>query len=332
MLQIQCRISRIIGISISLMGLTFISQSGFAADQYPSRPIRVVVPYPAGGSADLLGRLVAQKINKAIPNSKVIVENKAGGATVPAAMDVLRDTADGHSLFMASDNTLNINRWLLQDPRYDGDKDFTPVTVLNTYPHWLIVNASGKYKNFDDLVNAIRDNPGKISISVNTVGGSAYLALDNWRRANNFKFEIVPYRGSPPAVADLIGGQTDAHLDVVGSSANQARSGRVLPVVVLQSEPLKEFPKVATQSYDDPKALTVRANLSVVVKSGTPKDVVDRLYAAINAGAKETDFVEALESLNYAPVLYTPDQARKFILSETERYRKLVEKSGLEKQ
>lgn len=325
-------IKRIIGMTIALVGLSLTAQTSLASDPYPTRPIRVVVPYPAGGSADLLGRLVAQKITKAIPNSKVIVENKAGGATVPAALDVLRDSAEGYSLFMASDNTLNINRWLLEDPRYDGDKDFTPITVLNTYPHWIIVNANGKYKNFDDLVNGIRKNPGKVSISVNTVGGAAYLALDNWRRANNYKFEIVPYRGSPPAVADLIGGQTDAHVDVVGSSANHARNGRVLPVAVLQSTPLKEFPNVATQSYDDPKALTVKSNLSVVVKNGTPKEIVDRLFSAINSGVKDADFVEALESLNYAPVLTSPEQSKQFILNETQRYRQLVEKSGLEKQ
>lgn len=332
MLNSRRKLTQAALISISCSALTLLSPLCLAADPYPSKPIRVVVPYPAGGSADLLGRLVAQKVNKAFPGSKVIVENKAGGATVPAALDVLRDPADGHTLFMASDNTLNINRWLLKDPRYDGDRDFTPVTVLNTYPHWIIVNANGKYKNFDDLVNTIKNNPGKVSISVNTVGGSAYLALDNWRRANNLKFEIVPYRGSPPAVADLIGGQTDAHLDVVGSSANHARGGKVLPVAVLQTEPLKEFPTAVPQSYEDPKALTVRANLSVVVRNGTPKEVVDRIYAAIDAGVKEDDFIKALESFNYAPVLSNPEQSRKFVLSETERYRKLVENSGLEKQ
>ncbi len=114
-----------------------------AQTDWPKRNMKVVVPYPAGGSADAMGRMVANKLAKAFPKVSVVVENIPGGATVPGALAVLRDAADGHTLFMASDGTLNINRWLLKDVRYDADRDFTPVTVLNSYPHWLIVNPQG---------------------------------------------------------------------------------------------------------------------------------------------------------------------------------------------
>lgn len=316
-----------------LMAATLFSPIANAADQaWPSRVIRVVVPYPPGGSADLLGRLVAKKVNEAYPDSRVVVENISGGATIIAAQSVKHDPADGHTLFMASDNTLNINHWLLKNPRYDGDKDFTPVTVLNNYPHWLIVRADSKFKRFEDLVAYIRANPGKASISVNTIGGAAYLALDKWRRVNNLDFVMIPYRGSPPAVIDLIGGQTDAHIDVVGSSATQARSGKVRPLAVLQSTPLAEFPQAETQSYDDPKALTVRSNLSVVVRSGTPQPIIDKIYAVLNKGVKEQEFAQTLESFNYSAVMMEPAKAQVFLHEETARYGKLVEQSGLEKQ
>jgi tripartite-type tricarboxylate transporter receptor subunit TctC len=307
------------GLGSSALARTALAQS----EAWPSRPIRVVVPYPPGGS---------KKINEGIPDSKVIVENISGGATVPGALSVLNDKADGHTLFMASDNTLNINHWLLKNPRYDGDKDFTPVTVLNAYPHWVIVNPEGKHKNFESLVQYIRDNPGAASLSVNTVGGAAYLALDNWRRVNNLDFVIIPYRGSPPAVIDLIGGQTDAHIDVVGSSVSQARNGKVLPVAVLQSAPLAEFPGAVVQSYDDPKALTVRSNLSVVVRSGTPELIIDRLYDILRKGSQEQDFVQALDTLSYSTVMMEPAKAREFLHAETRRYGELVKQSGLEKQ
>jgi len=167
-----------------------------AQTDWPKRTIKVVVPYPAGGSADAMGRMVANKLGKALKVS-VVVENIAGGATVPGALAVMRDPADGHTVFMASDGTLNINRWLLKDMRYDGDKDFTPVTVLNSYPHWLIVNPQGPYKSFDDLVKAIRAKPGKVSISINTIGGSAHLALDNWRRQNAWTSRSCPTAARP---------------------------------------------------------------------------------------------------------------------------------------
>jgi tripartite-type tricarboxylate transporter receptor subunit TctC len=301
------------------------------AQDWPNKPFKVVVPYPAGGSADIMGRLVAKKISDKL-GQPAVVENVSGGATIPGVLSVLKDPPEGYTLFMASDNTLNINGFLMKKIPYDGDKDFTPITVVNTYPHWLIVKQDGKHKDFDSLKQYIKTHPGQASISVNTIGGAAYLALSQWRQKNNFDFEIIPYRGSPPAVTDLIGGQTDAHLDVVGSSISQARAGKVKPVVVLQSQALKEFPAAVTQDYDNTKDLTVRSNLSVVVRSGTPQDVINKLYAAIKEGMQEQDFITALDLLAYAPVMTSPEDSKKFLLEETVRYGKLVEASGLEKQ
>ena len=181
-------------------------------------------------------------------------------------------------------------------------------------------------------MQAIRAKPGRVSISVNTIGGAAYLALDNWRRENGLNFEIVPYRGSPPAVADLIGGHIDAHVDVVGSSVAHARSGRVLPVAVLQTSPLKEFPKAVPQSDLDPKALHVQSNLSVVVRSGTPQPIIDRIYDVLKAGARDEDFTKTMQLLSLDTVLLEPAKAKEFLLQETRRYGALVDKSGLEKQ
>ena len=302
------------------------------AQDWPRKSIKVVVPYPPGGTADIMGRLVALKLGKAFPKISVYVENISGGATVPGTLNVMREAPDGHTLLLASDNTLNINHWLLKNPRYDGDKDFTPVTVLNTYPHWLVVNANGPYKTFDDLVKAMRAKPGKLSISVNTVGGSAYLALDSWRRENGLNFEIVPYRGSAPAVTDLIGGVIDGHADVVGSSIAHARSGRVKPVVIMRSQGVKEFPNAVTQDGNDPKSLFVQCNQSVVVRAGTPQAIVNKLYEILKTASTEEDYVKTIETLSIESVLTEPAKAKTFLLAETKRYGVLVEKSGLEKQ
>lgn len=308
-----------------------LSLPAMAQDAWPAKSFKVVVPYPAGGSADLVGRLVAKSVSDKF-GKPAVVENISGGGTIPGSMAVLKEPADGYVLYMASDNTLNINGFLMKTIPYDGDKDFTPITVVNNYPHWLIIKKDGKHKDFAGFVKYIKENPGKASISVNTIGGAAYLALSKWRQENNLKFEIVPYRGSPPAVTDLIGGHTDAHIDVVGSSIGHARSGKVEPIAVLQSTPLKEFPQAVTQSYDDPKALTVRSNLSVVVKSGTPDAIIEKLYQAIKEGAQTKELVEALATLSYDAILTPPAEAQAFVRAETVRYGKLVEASGLEKQ
>lgn len=314
------------------VSLTCLNAAMAQSPDWPRKSIKVVVPYPPGGTADIMGRLVALKLGKAFPKISVYVENVSGGATVPGALSVMRDAPDGHTLLLASDNTLNINHWLLKNPRYDGDKDFTPVTVLNTYPHWLIVNADGPYKTFGDLVAAMRAKPGKLSISVNTVGGAAYLALDSWRRENGLDFEIVPYRGSAPAVTDLIGGVIDGHVDVVGSSIAHARSGRVAPLVIMRGKGVKEFPNAITQDEHDPKALTVQSNQSVVVRSGTPQAIVDKMYQILKAASTDEDYVKTIDTLSIESVLMEPAKAKAFLAQETGRYGVLVEKSGLEKQ
>lgn len=324
-------LKRVLKFAIAATVGATVSLGAHATGDWPSKNFKVVVPYPAGGSADIVGRLVAKKLNEKFDNTAV-VENVAGGATIPGALSVMRDDPDGHTIFIASDNTLNINTHLMKKLPYDADKDFTPITVINTYPHWLIASADGPHKDFDSLVEYIRANPGKASISVNTIGGSAHLGLVQWGEANGLDFEVIPYRGSPPAVQDLIGGLTDAHIDVVGSSIAQARGGRVVPLAALQSDPINGFPDAVTQPEDDPQSLVVRANLSALVRTGTPEPVIDAMYEAIREGAQETDFVEALDMLAYTAVLTPPAESREFILGETKRYGVLVEASGLEKQ
>lgn len=318
-------------LSLSLL-VAAMAWSGLAQAEsdWPTRQVKVVVPYPPGGSADLMGRLVAKKLTDAT-GSTAIVENISGGATIPAATAVLRDKNDGHTLFMASDNTLNINEHLFEKVPYASD-DFVPITVLNTYPHWLIVKNEGQFSNFEDFKQYIIQNPGAVSISVNTIGGAAYLALVKWRHANKLDFEIIPYRGSPPAVQDLVGGVTHAHLDVVGSSISHARNKAVLPVAVLQDTPLAEFPTAVTQQFDKDTDLVVRANLSVVVKKGTPDELIEHIYDILKKGSNDTDFQETLNTLAYEAVLTEPAEAQAFVKNESERYRALVELSGLEKQ
>jgi len=321
----------LLSLSLVVTASTGLSVHAAQSDWPNAKPFRVVVPYPPGGSADILGRLVAKKLSENLGNTAV-VENIAGGGTIPAALSVLKDKADGYTLFVASDNTLNINNFLLKSPRYDADKDFTSVTVLNTYAHWLIVKKDSPFNSMEDLKKFIIANPNKASISVNTIGGAAYLALDKWKKTNKLDFEIIPYRGSPPAVSDLIGGVTTAHIDVAGSSMSYYDGGKVKPLAVLQTQPLKKIPKLQTQSYDDPAALTVKSNLSVVVKNGTPPELIEKFYQALKKGEHDKDFTDALNMFAYEAVLSPPAESRQFILEETRRYKELVDASGLEKQ
>lgn len=286
---------------------------------WPDRPIRLVVPFPAGGSYDIVGRALAQKLEKRL-GQPIVVENISGGATVPGVMSALKDNADGYTLLLTSDGSLNINPHTVKGLRYNPDTELTPVTIVNTVPHWIVARADRKETTLTELKAYIQKNPGKVSISINTVGGAAHLGLANWKQVNKLDFAIVPYRGSPPAMADLIGGQTDAHVDVIGSSVAYVTSGKVKPLATLQAEPVKQFPKLETQKRNDKNALMVRANLALMVKTGTPQAIIDRLYQEVKASVGEADFAARLESLAYEPLLTPPAEARKFLHAETARY------------
>ncbi|ULX51904.1 ABC transporter substrate-binding protein [Cupriavidus taiwanensis] len=299
-----------------------------AAAAWPDRPLRLVVPFPAGGSYDIIGRTLARKLEQRL-GQPVVVENIAGGATVPGVSSVLREKADGNTLLLASDGTLSINPYTIKGLRYRPD-DLTPVTIVSTVPHWIITRADRKEITLSELKAHIQRNPGKVSISINVVAGAAHLGLADWKRRNGLDFTIVPYRGSPPAMADLIGGQTYAHVDVIGSSVNYVQDGKARPLAVLQAEPVKQFSALETQRSDGADALQVRGNLALVVKAGTPAPVIERLYQEVKASVHEADFAARLKTLAYEPVLSTPEQARRFLQNESLRYGAIARAVDLE--
>ncbi|MGY2490781.1 Bug family tripartite tricarboxylate transporter substrate binding protein [Cupriavidus sp. CP313] len=300
-----------------------------AAAAWPDRPLRLVVPFPAGGSYDIIGRTLARKLEQRL-GQPVVVENIAGGATVPGVSSVLKEKADGNTLLLASDGTLNINPFTIKGLRYRPESDLTPVTIVSTVPHWIITRADRKEMTLGELKTHIQRNPGKVSISINVVAGAAHLRLADWKRRNGLDFTIVPYRGSPPAMADLIGGQTYAHVDVIGSSVNYVQDGKAKPLATLQAEPITQFPALQTQKAGGTDALQVRGNLALVVKAGTPAPVIDRLYREVKASVQEADFAARLQTLAYEPVLSTPEQARRFLQAETIRYGAIARAVDLE--
>lgn len=312
-----------------IAGTAVLAMNAAGAAAWPDRPLRLVVPFPAGGSYDIVGRTLARKLEQRL-GQPVVVENIAGGATVPGVMSVLKEKADGHTLLLASDGTLNINPHTVKGLRYHPDRDLTPVTIVNTVPHWIVARADRKPMTLAGLKDYIVKHPGKVSISINAVAGAAHLGLADWKRRNGLDFTIVPYRGSPPAMSDLIGGQTDAHVDVIGSSVSYVSDGKVKPLAVLQTETVAQFPRLERQVPDSKDALLVRANLALVARAGTPDAVVERLYREVRASVQEKDFLERLQTLAYEPVLTTPAESRRLIHAETVRYGAIARTVNLE--
>lgn len=296
--------------------------------EWPSKSLRLIVPYPPGGSVDVLARSLAVRLGKRLGKS-VVVENISGGATVPAVQSLLRSEADGHTMLITSDVTLSVNPVLLPALPYSPARDMSPITIFYKSANWLIVKSDRPEKSFNDLVKTIAANPGQVTIGVNAVWGAAQLGLETWKKASGLDFTVVPYRGGPAAITDLIGGQVTATVDVPGSSMPHVRSGKVRPLGVLQSKrspSVKDVPAVLESGGQGPQVLTY---VAVVAKAGTPADRIQKLNTAIHESAQEPEYQALLASLASDPVLSTPAEAAAYIQSETVRYGKLVKESGV---
>ena len=296
--------------------------------EWPSKNLRLIVPFPPGGSVDVLARALAVRLVKRLGKS-VTVENISGGATVPAVQSLLRSDADGHTMLITSDVTLSVNPVLLPSAPYSVTKDLSPITIFYKTANWIIVRSDRPEKNFSDLVKTIAANPGQVSFGVNAVWGTAQLGLETWKKASGLDFTVVPYRGGPAAITDLMGGMVTATVDVPGSSIPHVRGGKVRPLGVLQeqrSPALKDVPAALEGGALGPMVQTF---VAIVAKAGTPTDVIQKLNAVIRESAQEPEYQAQLVSLISDPVLSSPAEAAAYIQSETVRYGKLVKESGV---
>ena len=310
-----------------LMGVTATPAMAQKAE-WPAKNLRLIVAFPPGGSVDVLARSLAMRLTKQLGKS-VIVENVSGGATVPAVQSLLRSEADGHTMLITSDVTLSINPVLLSSAPYSVTRDLMPITVLYTSPNWLLVKSDRSEKSFSDLVKTIAANPGQVSIGVNATWGAAQLGLETWKKASGLDFTVVPYRGGPAAITDLIGGQLTATVDFPGSSIPHVRSAKVRTLGILQdkrSPAMQDVPAILEGGSQGPR---VQSFVAIVAKSGTPTDRIQKLNQAIHQAAKEPEYQAMLDSLMSDSVLNSPAQAAAWIQGETLRYGKLVKESGV---
>lgn len=318
---------------LALVATSSLSMTAAQAATWPEKNLSVVVPFAAGGSTDMIGRMLAEGLSKLHPETSVVVENVAGGASIPSVTAVLRGGDNGNKILMASETPILINKYSFKNLPYNPDTGLSSVTLLYRTPHSLAVSANGKFNSFDELVTEIKKNPGTVTIGINVVGGSAHLSLDRWKKANNLDFELVPYKGGGvQAVTDLIGGHVDAHVDVLGNALPFAKDGKTKILAVLQNTKVAEFPDAVTQDENNPKDLTVASVLVLTVNGKTPAGTVDKIYESIKTVTQEKSFVEKMKNLYFDLVVSTPAEADKLRAEYSLRFHDMFESSGLPKK
>lgn len=296
---------------------------------YPSRAITLIVPFPAGGVTDVIGRAVASRLGAELGQT-VVVENKAGASGTLGTALAATAPADGYTLLLANISTLGTNAATFAKLPYDPVAGFTPISLLAIQPLVVAVHPSVPAQNLSQLIQLAKAKPG--ALTYGTAGSSIHLAVELFNSMNGIKMLHVPYKGSAPAITDLIGGQVNVLFDPISTLYPHVRSGKVRGLAVTtagRSPTAAQLPTVSesgTQGYD------VSSWQALVAPAGTPPAVIERLHAAAVKVLALPETKELFGKLGAQPSPTTPEAAAQHIRSEIARWKKVAHEAGVEPQ
>jgi tripartite-type tricarboxylate transporter receptor subunit TctC len=303
---------------------------GALAQEFPSRSLRIVVPFPAGGTTDVIARSLAPPLGRAFGQS-VVVENRPGANTVIGAELVLRAPADGHTLFFMAPS-FTINPFVQAKLPFDPLKDFSGVTLLVSNPLIICVHPSVPAKSVKDLVALARRHPGELTWAVASVVGGGRIGGELFKSATGIDMTVVPYGGGAPAVTAVLGGHTTMLVGNMLDCAPHVASGRMRPIAVTsakRSERLPDVPTVAESGYPGFDAINW---FGAVVRSATPRSAVERLSAEIGRALLLPEVKDVLGPIGMTPSPMSPAEFDAFIRREMEVNGKIIRKLGLKAQ
>lgn len=297
-----------------------------AAD-FPSKPIRLIVPFPAGGTADVLPRILSEKMRQRFP-AGVIVENKPGAGGNIGADIVAKSEPDGHTLLVAPPGPIAINQSLYPKLPYDASK-WVPVTVLAAVPNVLAVSNQLPVKNLQEFIAYLKANPGKVSYASQGNGSTSHLTANLFQTLTGTQMTHIPYKGTAPALTDLAGGQVDAFFDNLGSSGPLHKAGKIRIFAVADSKrapTIKDVPSFAEVGLTGMQAVTWFA---VVAPPGTPAATVKSLNSALVEALNQPDVQQRFAEQGAEVIGNSPEQMGRFMRSEAARWAKVIKDANV---
>jgi tripartite-type tricarboxylate transporter receptor subunit TctC len=311
-------------LAATLMPLT----AAVAQQEYPTKPIRVIVPYPPGGPTDIMGRITSDVLAKRL-SQNVVVDNRGGAATAIGAEMVARAPADGYTLLVSSETTFAVTPALKDKLPYDPEKDFAPISQLTTQPYVLAVTNALPVNSVTQLIEYAKANPGKVTYGSAGAGSANHLAGEMFAYAAKLDLVHVPYKGNGPAIVDLIGGQISMMLGSISSLQPHGVSKKLRLVAMASPKRAPGAPDIPTFAESGMPGFQVSGWNAIVAPRGTPPAVIKRLHAEIVAGFAQPNVVETLSKQSIEPVASTPEQLAAHIRSERARYTKVIKAIGL---
>ena len=302
-----------------------------AQEGYPSKPVRIVVPYPAGGVADLLPRVVGEKLSQKW-GQPVVIDNKPGASGNIGMAEAGRAAPDGYTLVLAPTGNLTVNQSLFANLPFDVARDFTPVTLLAQSPNVLVVHPSVPAKSLRELVDYAKANPGKLNFASPGEGSGAHLAGELLNLEAGIRTTHVPYKGMAPAVNDLLGGNVQMMFAGVSSALQHVKGGKLVALAVASPRRNPQLPDVPTVAESGLPGFDVTSWYGIVVRSGTPPGVVQKIRRDMAEALQAGDVQSRLAGLGLEPVGNTPEEFAALIRAETQKWGDIVKKAGIKPQ
>lgn len=305
-------------------GLLFASSGAIAQGAFPDKPVKLVVPFPPGGTSDITGRILAEALGKEL-GQPVVVENKGGAGGTIGARAVAEAKPDGYTILLGTSSTNGTNSAVYKNLTFDAVKSFTPITRIVTVPGVLSVTSGFPAKNYADFYKLAKDAPGKFSYASSGNGGATHMAMEYYKSLSGLRIVHVPYRGTGPALNDVIGGQVDMIFDTLASSYPHIKSGALIPMAVASPRRAGELPDVPTFAETGLKSFNEGFWNGVLAPAGLPPEVLKTLHGAIVRALRTPAVKERYAATGAEVVEDTPEAFTALITKDIAKWKKVAE-------
>ena len=312
--------------ALALLGASF----PLLAQDYPNKPIKLVVPYPPGGATDVIGRVMAQKLSTAL-GQQVIVDNRVGATGSIGAAFVAAAPPDGYTLLMGAMTSHSISAVL--NPKvatFSMEKSFAPVAMVGTVPLVFVVNPSIKANTLAEFIALIKTKPGTISFASSGQGSPQHLAGEMFMRAADVKMLHVPYKGSGPAMTDLMGGQVDSMIETAPAAQPHIKGGKLRAIATATAQRISTLPEVPTATEAGLKGFEVSSQFGIAAPAGTPAAIVNKLNAALKTILSQQDTKDSMLAQGVIANYTTPEEAVVVLRNESAKWTKVIKDGNIQ--
>lgn len=324
-----CNVRR--GLSLTLLSLLVgVGAVPAAAQDYPSRPIKLVVPYPPGGATDVIGRVMAQKLSGVL-GQQVVVDNRAGAAGSIGAAAVGKSAPDGYTLLMGAltSHSINANLYGAAATGFDIDKSFSPVAVVGVVPLVFVVNPGVKANSLSELIALAKAAPGTLSFASAGNGSPQHLAGELFQRMAGVSMLHVPYKGSGPAMNDLVGGQVSSMVETAPAALQLIKSGKLRALATATAQPVGTLPGVPTAAQAGLKDFEVSSMFGILAPAGTSAAVVGKLNGALKGILQQAEVRDSMLAQGAVAMYTTPEEASAAIRAESDKWAKVIKDGNI---